>query len=71
MLNIVFMILVYYFLAHPFMGRQAFHQGSREPEQWKNGVTVVEKVMVFLLSSWNNVCSLLPCPRGQLEALQL
>lgn len=71
LLNIIFMILVYYFPADPFPEEAGISPGLWGPEQWKNVMTVVEKVMVSLLSSWNNVCSFLPCPLGELEALRL
>lgn len=71
MLNIFFMILVCYFPADPFPEEAGISPELQGPEQWKNMLIVVEKVMVSLLSSWNNVCSLLPCPLGELEAQQL
>lgn len=51
-LHIIFMILVYYFPADPFREEAGISPGLWGPEQWKNVMTVVEKVMVSLLSSW-------------------
>lgn len=69
MLNTTFMISVCCFPADPFPEEAGISPGLWGPEQWENVMTAVEKVMVSLLSSWNNVCSLLPCTLGELEAL--